>query len=103
MKRSMNVISTDGARLDKLPSPEDFFVELTRQNAKAIISNVLETLPPKQRAVVFYHYAEGCSFQEIAERMDIAIGTALKHHARALERLGHELAIRSIRSVRDVF
>jgi len=73
----------DGDALDAVPAPEPneprFEPELI-----ARLPELLETLPPASRSVLRLHYLEAMSFAEIAEALEIAVGTAKSRLAYAL-------------------
>ncbi|MEO8106827.1 MAG: SigE family RNA polymerase sigma factor [Actinomycetes bacterium] len=56
------------------------------------IWQALTTLPPRQRAVVVLRYYEDLSENEVAARMDVAIGTVKSQHKKAMRTL--ELRLR---------
>jgi RNA polymerase sigma-70 factor (sigma-E family) len=47
----------------------------------------LQSLPPRQRAVVVLRHLDGRTEEETADLLDISIGTVKSHNARALTRL----------------
>ena len=73
----------DADALASVPAPEPneprFATELI-----ARLPELLDTLPPASRSVLRLHYLESMSFAEIAEALEIAVGTAKSRLAYAL-------------------
>lgn len=69
---------------------------LTTDGAKQIETNILaaqvltevQSLPEVQRATVFLVYAEGLSYKEAAEALDVPMGTIMSRLAAARAKLG---------------
>src|SRR5690606_34429533 len=55
-------------------------------------SQLVAPLPPAQRAIVTLYYGEDRSIEEIADILDIAVGTVKSGLAKARTRLATELA-----------
>jgi RNA polymerase sigma-70 factor (ECF subfamily) len=62
------------------PNPEEL-LELKRR--RAVLDEVLDTLPEEQRAVFVLFELEGCSTSEIAEALDLPMGTVASRLRRA--------------------
>jgi len=62
-----------------------------------MVNNALEALPTEFREVVILHGLEGLTYREIAEVVDIPIGTVMSRLARARKRL--QAALRQVRAV----
>jgi RNA polymerase sigma-70 factor (ECF subfamily) len=81
--------------LDEIPETADEFEEgpddlLIRREQEAAFMNLLEQLPPPQRAVVLLHYVEDFSIEEIAGITEAQPGTVksrLHYAKRALRKL----------------
>lgn len=70
----------------------------TRDHAEASLDGqrlraALDTLPPDQRGVLVLGYFEGLSSSEIAERLDIPIGTVKSRVSAAMSKLRERLGI----------
>ena len=68
--------------------PADY--EIAERNE--LVHAAIETLPPKQRAVVVFRMIEGYSTEETAELLNIAYGTVLSRLSRAMDKLKVALA-----------
>lgn len=55
------------------------------------LQEALDELPPKHRLALVMFYYEECSYREIAERLDLPIGTVMSRLARAKARLRTKL------------
>lgn len=66
---------------DPAPLPEEIF---DRENLAQELSAAIETLPPKYRAVLFLHYNDHLTFQEIAELLGEPLDTVKSRHRRAV-------------------
>jgi RNA polymerase sigma-70 factor (ECF subfamily) len=69
--------------LDQVPDdlPEEPLVESERLQA------VLDELPDDFRLVLVMFYYEGCSYRQLAERLDLPIGTVMSRLSRAKSHL----------------
>lgn len=56
------------------------------------LQRALDQLPAEYRLVVVMFYFEHCSYKQIAERLELPIGTVMSRLARAKQRLRAELA-----------
>lgn len=56
------------------------------------LAGAIDSLPDRQRRVVLMHDYEGWSHREVAEELDIAVGTSRYHLHEARKRLRQELA-----------
>ncbi len=80
---------------DTAASGDDPHRELERNSARAKVLEALERLPERQRTAVMMYDLEGYDHADIAEILDIAVGTsrANLHHGRhALRRILEESA-----------
>lgn len=76
-----------GLNLDVLPSEEDDGAEIDR----ARLQEAMSELPPEFRVVLTMFYFEDCSYREIAEQLDVPMGTVMSRLARAKQHLRSRL------------
>ena len=74
-------------KLENIPEPVPAAEEVDREQ----LQNALDQLPPKHRLVLVMFYFEEASYREIAERLDMPIGTVMSRLARAKARLREKL------------
>jgi RNA polymerase sigma factor for flagellar operon FliA len=67
--------------------PADAYAELEKAELGAAVSDSLDQLTERERAVVVMHYYHQLSFVEVAERLSVTKGRVSQLHKRALERL----------------
>lgn len=67
--------------------PADAYAELEKAEMSAAVSESLEQLPERDRAIVVLHYYHQLSFVEIAEQLGVTKGRISQLHKRALEQL----------------
>lgn len=60
---------------------------IIRRQRKKIITNAIENLPEKYRQVIQMRHIEELSYQEIADQLDLPLGTVKAHIFRAREML----------------
>lgn len=72
---------TDAVRWDG-PSPEEDF---ERARLREDVMSALQTLPDDQRTILVLRAHDGLSYREIAETLDVPIGTVMSRLARARE------------------
>lgn len=65
----------------------DGYASTLLKEHKEILRQYLETLPPKERHVLKYHYLFGFDFADIAEQLDVTKGRVSQLHRQALARL----------------
>ena len=91
---AVNHVRSPRAREDELP--EDLHEEasgqapldgLLEREAKEVLDQAMGHLPAEQRAVFVLRTAEELSYKEIAEALDISIGTVMSRLSRAREKL----------------
>lgn len=63
----------------------------TRHELEAEIQSAISRLSPKMRAIVVLRYVENLSYEEIAEALQISLGTVKSRLSRAHEALDREL------------
>ena len=83
----------DGSRMD----PRDDLVEMpvqaaSRHELEREIQRAIDRLSPKLRAITVLRYVENLSYDEIAETLDLSLGTVKSRLARAHDALDRELA-----------
>lgn len=67
--------------------PADAYAELEKAELSAAVSESLDQLSERERAVVVMHYYHQLSFVDIAERLGVTKGRISQLHKSALERL----------------
>lgn len=65
--------------------------EIIRKERKTIIHNAINDLPKKYRRVIEMRHLQELSYQEIADQLDLPLGTVKAHIFRAREMLYKEL------------
>ena len=83
-RRELPLEEGDGAWSDTAPAPD---AALLQHELDAALSKALERLPEDQRTVFVLRTSEELSYQEIAEALDISMGTVMSRLSRARERL----------------
>ena len=73
-------------------SEGDPVVELDRSWTRALVRTTLADMPPEERQVVVLAYDQALSQSEIADRLEMPIGTVKSRTRRALARLRSRLA-----------
>jgi RNA polymerase sigma factor FliA len=76
------------------PSSPDPLQELTRSEAEALIREVVERLPEKERMVITLYYYEEFTFKEIAEILNLSYARISQLHTKATYRLRGALSRR---------
>ena len=66
------------------PSPEE---ETDKRRLERAVRAAVAELPPEQRTILTLRVAEGLSYREISEAVDVPIGTVMSRLARARETL----------------
>jgi RNA polymerase sigma-70 factor (ECF subfamily) len=91
-------VSADGPAADELVTGRrdednaDPRTRAERAEAGRRLTAALQKLPPADREMILLRHYSELSFKEIAELLDIPLGTALARAHRALQRLRSELA-----------
>lgn len=85
-----NALDTDDIWYEE-ESEETPFLELQQQRNKEIISKQLKSLQEEQRQVLFKAYMEGKSHIEIAEDLDVPLGTVKSRIRLAMKKLAINL------------
>lgn len=73
---------------DPAPRPSE---QAARADQAALVRAALDTLPPKQRAVVVLAYYEGLTYPDVAKSLHCTVGTVKTHMSRALRTLALRL------------
>jgi RNA polymerase sigma-70 factor (ECF subfamily) len=97
---AVNHVRSPAAREQPLPEPEPEpaaaaptpLERVLEGEARAVLDRALEQLPAEQRAVFVLRVFEDLSYREIAETLDIHLGTVMSRLSRARERLRDALA-----------
>jgi RNA polymerase sigma-70 factor (ECF subfamily) len=92
---AINHVRSPEAREEELPDGhaetpsrgEDPLDRVLDSEARAILHQALASLPAEQRAVFVLRAVEGLSYLEIAESLQISIGTVMSRLSRAREKL----------------
>ncbi len=79
---------------DRAADPED---RVLQNEIRRAVEEVIASLPPHYRAVITLRYLEDMSYKEIAEALDMPMGTVKTHIHRARELLRTALENRGIR------
>lgn len=74
-------------REDRVPAPS----QIEDDYSDPSVAMAILTMSPRQRAVVHLTYWEDLTTSQIAERLDISIGTVKRHRARAHQKLSEAL------------
>jgi RNA polymerase sigma-70 factor (sigma-E family) len=77
------------ATMPDIPAPDSFAGADHRQALRSALAN----LPPRQRAVVVLRYHQDLSERQVAELLEISVGTVKSQAARALAALRAEQAL----------
>ncbi len=64
---------------------------IEKDELQSRLRSVIETLPPRYRAVVVLRYNEGFSYEEIAQALNLPLNTVRTHLRRAKEQLKSKL------------
>jgi RNA polymerase sigma factor (sigma-70 family) len=66
---------------------------------QARVKNIIDTLPARQREIIYLRFYEGLSYEEIADIMEIGINSTYKLLYKALHNLQHTLGSASLLSL----
>lgn len=78
----------NGINVISMESPED---SLLAQERRRLMKEAVDRLPPQCRTAFVLRIYHGCSYKQIAEKMDISTKTVEKHLVRALRELNKHL------------
>lgn len=76
---------------ERLPTPEDAYATLEKKELTKRLSDAIDRLEPKQRAVFIATEFDGKTFKELSELWGEPIGTLLSRKSRALKALQNTL------------
>ena len=82
----------DHAERNREPMVHSPFERLVTQDDLALVDELLASLPPHYRACVVLREIEGLSYAQIAELLEIPVGTVMSRLARARQSLRARLA-----------
>ena len=88
--RSVREIPVSAWHEASLVAPHD---GMGSAEARAVLASAFSALSYDQRAVIALHYAAGLSLREVAEALDVPVGTARSRLAAALEALGRRAGV----------
>jgi len=103
-KRQLNTISTDGSRhattaaeveassFDVVEPGQNALEQLTSQELGTAIERAVARLRPMYRSCILLRHVEGRSYEEIAQMLDLPLGTVKTYIHRARHELRRELA-----------
>ena len=103
-KRQLNTISTDGSRhattaaeveassFDVVEPGQNALEQLTSQELGTAIERAVARLRPMYRSCILLRHVEGRSYEEIAQTLDLPLGTVKTYIHRARHELRKELA-----------
>ena len=86
-KRRPTPVGSIALNVDSIPAEPPPAEEIDRE----AIQQALDQLPPPHRVVLAMFYYEQCSYREIAEKLDLPIGTVMSRLARAKSQLRSKL------------
>jgi RNA polymerase sigma-70 factor (ECF subfamily) len=81
------LVELDGSEPDAAPGPEAQAVDRVLMNG---VMSSLEALPPRYREALVLRYVQDLSYGEVAEALDVPVGTAKSDVHRALKMLRGE-------------
>lgn len=91
LRRQLSMIDVDDLGPVTLPATADPSVILEKSEMCAFLHGQVAALPPKYRMVITLFYLQGMSYQEIAQVLDLTLGTVKTHLFRARERLKRQI------------
>jgi RNA polymerase sigma-70 factor (ECF subfamily) len=71
------------SQLESFSMQQDVASVYERKEEAETIQSILDTLPEKYKTVLIFYYMEDSSYQEIAEMLDVPIGTVMSRLSRA--------------------
>lgn len=82
----------DSARFDLADDKVDMpSASVSRKELEVEVQRALDRLSPKLRAIIVLRYMQSLSYEEVAEALDISLGTVKSRLSRAHEALDREL------------
>ncbi len=88
-----DTLDDGSSRLDQMPSDESIANPGELANQRDLVAGALKALPAEQREVVLLAYFAGLSQAEIADRLDLPLGTVKTRTRLAFAKLRESLAI----------
>lgn len=82
---------------DRVDEASDVDSELKRRQGRAILQSLLDSMPLEQRAAFVLFELEGLTTNEVAEALDVPVGTVASRVRRARETFQQGLARRNVR------
>lgn len=76
---------------------ENIELEADREHLRAIVAEIMETLPDKQRAVLHGRFWQGQTLRTIGEEIGVSVEAVREHERKALVTLGRGKAARKLR------
>ncbi len=89
--RGVREIPTDPTDVTRVDRPEDDGADQVAD--ELLLATVLTNLPEPQRLTLELSYWEGLTQAEVADRLDMPLGTVKSHQRRGLRRLRHALEV----------
>jgi RNA polymerase sigma factor FliA len=74
-----------GVETSPLAGGRDAYASLEQRQLADSLRRLVEALPPRERAVVRYHYYQGLSFTQVAEILGVTKGRVSQIHRQALQ------------------
>ena len=71
------------SQLESVPSPQDVASVYERKLQAATVQSILDKLPEKYKTVLILYYMEEHSYQEIADMLEVPVGTVMSRLSRA--------------------
>lgn len=91
LRKRRDVVSLEAIREEKGYDPADpapgVYARLERKERMRLLGEVMEQLPPEMRQVITLREMEGLAYDEIAQVMELPLGTVKSKVNRARERL----------------
>jgi RNA polymerase sigma-70 factor (ECF subfamily) len=91
LRRQLVDVNADDVDLLASPSDKDPPVVAEAAERRAFLHRQIAALPDKYQLVITLFYLQGFSYQEIAQVLDLPLGTVKTHLYRARERLKQQL------------
>lgn len=84
--RLKRFLSLDGGIIPE-PTTSTPYDKVLRDDFRESVGRALETLPPRQKAVFTLHHLQGLKMKEIADIMELKVGTVKALHYHAVRKL----------------
>ena len=97
-------------RKPDIDSLEDILYEPSKDSNEDILTSIeakeaakaMKELRPEQRQAIYLSIVQGCSHQEIADALDMPLGTVKTHIRRGLMQMREILGFRKFRHIKEV-